>query len=164
MSMIESICQQAKSASRLLALTSTADKNAALQRIADQVWSERGTILEANAADYTAAQKNGLTPAMLDRLMLNEARISAIVADLRHVADLPDPVGEVFERRDLPNGLHLRKQRVPLGVLAVIYEARPMSRWMWPDWRLNPAIASFYAAGVKRSIPTGRLQKRFNGH
>lgn len=123
--MIESICQQAKSASRLLALTSTADKNAALQRIADQVWSERGTILEANAADYTAAQKNGLTPAMLDRLMLNEARISAIVADLRHVADLPDPVGEVFERRDLPNGLHLRKQRVPLGVLAVIYEARP---------------------------------------
>ena len=62
---------------------------------------------------------------MLDRLMLNEARLSGMVADLRHVAELPDPVGEEFEEQTLPNGLHIRKQRVPLGVLAVIYEARP---------------------------------------
>ena len=101
---IEAMCQQAKSASRQLALVSTAEKNAALQRIADQIWAERAAILAANQADLEAGQASGLSPALLDRLMLNEKRLEGIVADLRHVAELPDPVGEVFESRCCPTG------------------------------------------------------------
>ncbi len=122
---IEQICYQAKTAARRLAVVSTMDKNTALQRIADQIWVERQLILAANQADLEEAQNSGLSPALLDRLMLNEKRLSHIVADLRHVLDLPDPVGEAFEPETLPNGLRVHKQRVPLGVLAVIYEARP---------------------------------------
>lgn len=122
---IQMICQQAKRASRILAPVSGAEKNAALLKIADRLWAEREDILAANRADQIAAREAGISPAMLDRLMLNEARLSGMVADLRHVAELPDPVGEEFEEQTLPNGLHIRKQRVPLGVLAVIYEARP---------------------------------------
>jgi glutamate-5-semialdehyde dehydrogenase len=122
---IETICQLAKAASRRLARTTTAEKNAALQRIADQIWSERSEILAANTDDLELARADGLSPALLDRLMLDETRLDGIIADLRRVTELPDPVGAVFEARELPNGLHLHKQRVPLGVLAVIYEARP---------------------------------------
>ena len=123
--MIESICQRAKTAARSLAQVSTADKNAALLRVADQLWAGREAILAANGLDVDAAQAAGMGPALLDRLMLNEKRLAGIVTDLRQVVELPDPVGEVFEAQDMPNGLRLRKQRVPLGVLAVIYEARP---------------------------------------
>lgn len=122
---LEALCQQAKQASKQLALVSTAQKNAALNRIADQILAEREAILAANQADLDQGKANGLGSALLDRLMLNEKRLDGIVADLRHVADLPDPVGEVFEEQTFPNGLHVRKQRVPLGVLGVIYEARP---------------------------------------
>ncbi|MDD5368256.1 MAG: glutamate-5-semialdehyde dehydrogenase [Anaerolineaceae bacterium] len=122
---IETICQLAKAASRRLARTTTAEKNAALQRIADQIWSERSEILAANTDDLELARADGLSSALLDRLMLDEARLDGIIADLRRVTELPDPVGAVFEARELPNGLRLHKQRVPLGVLAVIYEARP---------------------------------------
>ncbi len=122
---IESICQQAKTASRRLARLSGAEKDAALLRAADQVWAERDAILAANQTDLAAGQANGLTPALLDRLMLNEQRLAGIIADLRKVTELPDPVGEIFEEQTLPNGLRLRKQRIPLGVLGVIYEARP---------------------------------------
>ncbi len=122
---LESMCQQAKAASRKLAQVSSADKNVALQRMADQIWQERGEILAANQVDVAAAQEKELSPALLDRLMLNEKRLEGIVSDLRRVVSLPDPVGEVFGEQTLPNGLRLRKQRVPLGVLAVIYEARP---------------------------------------
>jgi glutamate-5-semialdehyde dehydrogenase len=123
--MIERICQQAKAASRKLALASTNDKNAALLAIADQLWEERDTILQANQKDLETARAAGLNPAMLDRLMLNEKRLDGIIHDLRGVTSLPDPVGEVFEQQSLPNGLDIEKRRVPLGVLAVIYEARP---------------------------------------
>ena len=123
--LIETTARQAKTAARQLAGVSTADKNAALLCIADQLWAERIAILAANQADLEAARQDGLTPAMLDRLMLNEPRLAAIVADLRHVVDLPDPVGEIFDVQTLPNGLRIHKQRVPLGVLAVVYEARP---------------------------------------
>lgn len=122
---IQSICQQAKEASRVLALVPGASKNAALLKIADQLWADRDAILSANRADQNAAHAAGMTPALLDRLILNETRLSGMVADLRHVAELTDPIGEVFEEQTLPNGLRIRKQRVPLGVLAVIYEARP---------------------------------------
>jgi glutamate-5-semialdehyde dehydrogenase len=122
---IETICQQAKAASRVLAGVSADEKNRAIHCIANQVWAERGSILAANQADVEEALVGGVRDFFLDRLMLNEQRVEAIVADLRRVAELADPVGEVFEEQTLPNGLHLRKQRVPLGVLGVIYEARP---------------------------------------
>jgi glutamate-5-semialdehyde dehydrogenase len=123
--MIEEMCKRAKIAARELAQAGTTEKNAALERIADQIGAERAKILSANQEDLDAARASGLGPALLDRLMLNQQRLEGIIADLRHVAKLPDPVGEVFEEQILPNGLRLRKQRVPLGVLAVIYEARP---------------------------------------
>jgi glutamate-5-semialdehyde dehydrogenase len=122
---IELLCKKAKEASRTLAQISAAEKTAALRRVADQLAAEKVAILEANAADVTAGQENGLSDALLDRLLLNEMRLNSIAADLRRVADLPDPVGEVFEEQALPNGLRMHKRRVPLGVLAVIYEARP---------------------------------------
>ncbi len=122
---VEILCRQAKDAARQLAQASTTEKNAALQAVADQIWQDRAEILAANQADLAQARENGLTPALLDRLMLNEQRLAGIVTDLRRVTELPDPVGEIIEAQTLPNGLRLRKQRVPLGVLAVIYEARP---------------------------------------
>jgi glutamate-5-semialdehyde dehydrogenase len=122
---IETLCQQAKAASAVLAHIPTAQKNAALLNIAEQLWQERIEILDANEADVAAARDNGLSEAMLDRLTLNEKRLAAIIDDLRHVTELADPVGELLEEKTLPNGLHLRKVRVPLGVMAVIYEARP---------------------------------------
>lgn len=123
--MIEKICQQAKAASKTLASVSTADKNAALNKIADQLWSERVEILTANQQDLTLAIENSMTPALQDRLMLNEKRLSAIIDDLRNVVQLDDPVGKKFNESELSNGLHIYNRRVPLGVLAVIYEARP---------------------------------------
>jgi len=125
MSTIETICRQAKAAARVLAQVSGDDKNAALLRVADAIWAARAQVLAANAEDLEAGRAAGLSPALLDRLMLNEARLEGILADLRRVTELPDPVGETFEEQALPNGLRLRKVRVPLGVLAVIYEARP---------------------------------------
>jgi glutamate-5-semialdehyde dehydrogenase len=122
---IELICNQAKTVKRRLAGVSARDKNAALLWIADQIWSAGEQIIFANQADLEEARTGGIAPAMLDRLMLNEKRLEVIVADLRSVVHLPDPVGEVFEAQTLPNGLRVHKQRVPLGVLAVIYEARP---------------------------------------
>jgi glutamate-5-semialdehyde dehydrogenase len=123
--MIERMCIQAKAAARALAQVSAADKSAALLQVADRISAERADVLAANAADVAAGRENGLSEALLDRLLLNDKRLDGIVDDLRRVANLPDPVGEVFEAQELPNGLRMRKQRVPLGVLAVIYEARP---------------------------------------
>ena len=123
--LIETICRQARAAAGILPHLSADQKNAALLKIADQLALEQPLILEANAADLAAAQEIGLSDALLDRLMLNEKRLQSIIADLRHVTELSDPVGELLEEKILPNGLTLRKKRVPLGVLAVIYEARP---------------------------------------
>lgn len=122
---IESICSAARAASRVLAQVNSADRRAALLQAAARLRAERADILAANQADLDEARAAGLVPALLDRLLLNEARLEGITADLERVADLPDPVGETFEAQVLPNGLRLRKVRVPLGVLAVIYEARP---------------------------------------
>jgi glutamate-5-semialdehyde dehydrogenase len=119
------IAQRAKQVSRQLALAGQSVRDNSLMKIADQIWESRDAILAANQLDVEGAKAAGLTPAMVDRLLLNEKRLAGIVNDLRSVADLPDPVGEVFEASVLPNGLRIHKQRVPLGVLAVIYEARP---------------------------------------
>jgi glutamate-5-semialdehyde dehydrogenase len=117
--------QRAKAAARQLARATTEQKNAVLVTLADRLWAARADVLNANAIDIAAAQANGLSAAMIDRLLLNEARLQGIAADQRNVATLPDPVGEIFEAATLPNGLRIHKQRVPLGVLGVIYEARP---------------------------------------
>ena len=124
-SSIESLGRQAKAASRRLAHVSTEAKNDALEKIAVQLEQEQAAILAANAEDLSAARKNGLSEALQDRLMLNQKRMQGIVADLRSVINLPDPVGGIFEEGTMPNGLKLYKQRVPMGVLGVIYESRP---------------------------------------
>ena len=123
--MLEEMGKQARLAAHQLALASNEVKSAALLKLADRLTAESKTILAANNWDIVAARQNGLTPALVDRLMLNESRLAGIAADARSVAALPDPVGEVFDASLLPNGLRLHRQRVPLGVLGVIYEARP---------------------------------------
>jgi glutamate-5-semialdehyde dehydrogenase len=117
--------RQAQAAARQLARASSEQKNAALLCLADLLVDEAPAILAANQVDIQAGSQAGLTPALLDRLTLNPARLAGMAADLRHIASLPDPNGEVFDARILPNGLRVHKQRVPLGVLGVIYEARP---------------------------------------
>jgi len=115
----------AKAASRKLAFLSTAVKNKALLNIADALIDKLNDILIANKIDYEKAKASGMSEAMLDRLMLSPSRLEGIAQDTKTVAALPDPVGEVFETRTLPNGLQISKRRVPLGVIGAIYESRP---------------------------------------
>lgn len=115
----------AKAAARVLMCTDTDTKNRALTAMADALVGASDEILAANREDLAAGEKNGLTPALLDRLALSEARIGAMAEGMRQVAALPDPVGRVLSDTVRPNGLHLTKVAVPIGVIAVIYEARP---------------------------------------
>ena len=117
--------RQARVAARQLARAATLQKNNALLALADRLEARQADVLAANAADLAGARQAGLSSAMLDRLTLNPTRLSGMAADLRSVAALPDPVGEIFDAQTLPNGLKVRRQRVPIGVLGVIYEARP---------------------------------------
>ncbi|MCQ2456644.1 MAG: glutamate-5-semialdehyde dehydrogenase [Clostridia bacterium] len=122
------ILEQAKAAkisSRVLACVTTDEKNRALGLIADALEKRCGEILAANALDVEAARAKGTSESMIDRLSLTGPRISAIAEGVRQVADLPDPVGEVVEKTTRPNGLVISKVRVPLGVIGMIYEARP---------------------------------------
>jgi glutamate-5-semialdehyde dehydrogenase len=123
--MLVEMGKQARAAARKLGRASSEQKNAALLCLAEALLSSSAEILAANAEDLAAARQAGLSAAMLDRLMLNPERLQGMSADLRRVAELPDPIGERFDQTTLPNGMSLYKQRVPLGVLAVIYEARP---------------------------------------
>ncbi len=116
---------KAKVAAAILASASTADKRNALLAAADAVWARRADIIAANEQDMAQGSEKGLSPAMLDRLMLNEVRIRGMVDGLRAVADQADPVGEVIAEWDMPSGLHIRRVRTPLGVIGVIYESRP---------------------------------------
>jgi glutamate-5-semialdehyde dehydrogenase len=116
--------QRAKVAARQLAQTPTAQKNATLHAIADALEAHREAILSANRTDLDAGRANGMTDALLDRLDLQK-RLDGVIRDARSVANLPDPVGEVFDSATLDNGLRVSKRRTPLGVLGVIYEARP---------------------------------------
>ena len=115
----------ARAASRRLARLSSEVKNRALLNIASSLIAQQEDLLEANESDYLAGKSNGLTEALLDRLLLTPQRLDNIAADVRGVAALPDPVGEVFDMRTLPNGLVAGKKRVPLGVIGAIYESRP---------------------------------------
>jgi glutamate-5-semialdehyde dehydrogenase len=122
---VADVCRAARAASRRLAALPTAQKDAALRSIADALVARTPEILEANARDLEAGRENGLSAALLDRLALDEARVAAIAAQVRDIAALPDPVGEVIDGFRLPNGLDVAKTRTPLGVVAVVYEARP---------------------------------------
>jgi len=115
----------AKAASRRLAYLSTEVKNKALRNIADALLTKKEDILAANQIDCKGAKAAGIGAAMLDRLILNPSRLKAIAQDVLAVAALPDPVGEVFDMRTLPNGLQVGRKRVPLGVIGAIYESRP---------------------------------------
>ncbi len=124
MEMIE-IGRRAKAASRQLARAGTAQKDAALHAIADGLVACQDDILRANAQDVENAKARNVEAYFIDRLTLTPQRLRAMADDVRAVAALPDPIGEPFDHRVLPNGLRLHKRRVPLGVLGVIYEARP---------------------------------------
>src|SRR3984893_2765739 len=118
-------CAAAKRASRTLATLPSGVKDAALQGIAAAIEDHTAEILQANARDLEAAGEGDYSSAFLDKLRLDEGRIAAMAAGVRKIVSLPDPVGEVIDGWRLPNGLDVRKVRVPLGVVAVVYEARP---------------------------------------
>ena len=122
--LVQAKAQAAKQAAAKLAVTSTAVKNAALLAMAAALEAQQSEILAANERDMTAAAK-GMKSSMLDRLKLTAERISGMADGLRQVAGLADPVGNVIDGKTLPNGLHITKIRVPLGVIGIIYEARP---------------------------------------
>jgi glutamate-5-semialdehyde dehydrogenase len=116
---------RAKAAAAVLATASAERKHAALTSAAEAVWTKRESILAANAKDMDFGAQKGLTPAMLDRLKLDEARLQGIIDGLRAIAEQTDPVGAVMAEWDQPSGLHIKRVRTPLGVIGVIYESRP---------------------------------------
>ncbi|MFN8133153.1 MAG: glutamate-5-semialdehyde dehydrogenase [Solirubrobacteraceae bacterium] len=122
---VSETCAAARRAARTLAALDREVKDAALEAIAAALVERTPEILEANARDMANGVESGLTPALLDRLRLDEARIAAMAQGVREIAALDDPVGDVLEELERPSGLHVRKVRVPLGVIAVVYEARP---------------------------------------
>ncbi|TKV18774.1 glutamate-5-semialdehyde dehydrogenase [Citrobacter sp. wls613] len=123
--MLEQMGIAAKAASYKLALLSSREKNRVLEKIADELEAQTESILSANAQDVEQARENGLSEAMLDRLALTPERLKAIADDVRQVCNLADPVGQVIDGGLLDSGLRLERRRVPLGVIGVIYEARP---------------------------------------
>ncbi|MBQ5531108.1 MAG: glutamate-5-semialdehyde dehydrogenase [Kiritimatiellae bacterium] len=123
--LVQSMGRDAKAAAAVLRRIDTAGKNAALESMARALEEDREKIFAANAADVAEAEKAGIPPAMIDRLTLTEARFSSMVDGVRHVATLPDPVGEVIWERSRPSGISIRKIREPLGVVAVVFESRP---------------------------------------
>lgn len=123
---IQKIAEQAREAAPAVAHLSTAEKNQLLLAIADRLIHESDMIQEVNQQDVRTAEEAGeLTKAAIDRLILNQQRIEAMAQGLREVAELPDPVGAIVKEWDRPNGLHIKKVRIPLGVIGMIYESRP---------------------------------------
>src|SRR3954469_20481902 len=122
---VTEVCERAKRAAHRLATLDTATKDRGLEAMAAELEARADGIVEANAGDLEDGRAAGLDAALLDRLALDEERIRGMAAGVRDIVALPDPVGEELESRTLYNGLDLRKVRVPLGVVAIVYEARP---------------------------------------
>lgn len=125
MSEVRSKATLAKQASHILSNLTTSQKNEALLLMADELLHEQESIIAANLKDLERGRESGLSASLLDRLALNPSRIEAMAVGLRQITELPDPVGETLEQIERPNGLHIRKLRVPIGVIGIIYEARP---------------------------------------
>ena len=123
--MLIEIGQKAKETSYILGKMGTDLKNAGLLAAAQEILDEEDEILKANAADVAKAKERGMAPGLVDRLELNHKRIEGIVEGMRQVVGLDDPVGEVISMKKRPNGLLIGQKRVPLGVIGIIYEARP---------------------------------------
>ena len=123
--LVNSLADKARLASRTLSTATGAERKAALNAIADEIEARSFEILEANQSDMERGKRDGLNSQLLDRLLLNEARIKAIANGARQVAELEDPLGQTLRERTLPNGLHLRQLSVPFGVIGMVYEARP---------------------------------------
>ena len=123
--MMDEIGQKARAAATVLAACPAEAKRKALESAADAVWAQRNHIIAENHKDMVFGAQKGLSPAMMDRLMLDEARVQGMVEGLRAVAAQDDPVGQVTEEWEQPNGLHIQRVRTPIGVIGVIYESRP---------------------------------------
>jgi glutamate-5-semialdehyde dehydrogenase len=122
---VREICEEAKAASHLLGRVGREAKDACLHDLAGRLEGRSAEVLEANRADLEAGREEGLNEALVDRLALTEERISEMAAGVREIAELDDPVGELVESWTLENGLRVRKERVPIGVVGIVYEARP---------------------------------------
>ncbi|WP_414162843.1 glutamate-5-semialdehyde dehydrogenase [Superficieibacter sp. BNK-5] len=174
--MLEQMGKAAKAASYQLALLGSKEKNRVLEKIADYLEVEAQQILTANEQDLLEARRNGLSDAMLDRLALNPARLSAMANDVRQVCQLADPVGQVIDGGLLDSGLRLERRRVPLGVIGVIYEARPnvtvdvaslclktgnaaILRGGKETWRTNAATVKVIQQALEEcGLPAGAVQ------
>ncbi len=122
---LKAMGRAARAASRQLAVMTTQRKNEALLAIAGELEAQAAAVLAQNALDVEEGRAKGLSEAMLDRLLLTDARVAALASDARRIVDLPDPVGAELDSHLLPNGIRLSRRRIPIGVLGVIYEARP---------------------------------------
>lgn len=122
---VREIAERAKKAQREISAASTDKKNKILMKIGEALLKRRSEIIEENSKDVERAKQKGLSAALIDRLKLDEKRISAMVRSVEEVASLPDPIGQIVEMRRRPNGLLVGRMRIPLGVIGVIYEARP---------------------------------------
>lgn len=167
---------RARRAARRLAVLDTVAKNRALEAIAAAILEREPEILEANARDVESGRQSGLGEALLERLLLDHQRLEGIAHDVLAVAALPDPVGETFDSRKLPNGLHVGRRRVPVGVIGIIYESRPnvtvdiaslclksgnaaILRGGKESARSNRALADAVASGAQRGgMPDGAIQ------
>ena len=174
--LIRDIGRRAREASRPLSNLTTETKNAILRAMADELLAREAAILEANAADLAGAREHGLAPAAIDRLTLTPERLRKIAADVRHVADLPDPVNEVLAEWTRPNGIRISKVRKPIGVIGIIYESRPnvtcdaavlciktgnavILRGGSESLRSNLAIAeALQAGGARAGLPADAIQ------
>ncbi|ALR75602.1 glutamate-5-semialdehyde dehydrogenase [[Enterobacter] lignolyticus] len=174
--MLEQMGIAAKAASYQLALLSSREKNQVLERIADYLEAQTEDILSANAQDLAEARANGLSEAMLDRLALTPARLKGIADDVRQVCNLADPVGQVIDGGLLDSGLRIERRRVPLGVVGVIYEARPnvtvdvaslclktgnaaILRGGKETWRTNAATVKVIQQALEEcGLPAGAVQ------
>lgn len=173
---VREMAEKARAASSVLAMTNASVKDAALRRMADTLVSSQDVVLAANSQDVKAARDRGVNPPMIERLTLSQARISAMADGLRQVSALPDPIGEVLDGWRRPNGLEISRVRVPLGVVGLIYEARPnvtaeaaslclksgnacVLRGGSEALRSNMAIASCLRAGLRYTdLPEDAIQ------
>ena len=122
---MQTVARQARAASRAVATLSSNVKNELLRNMADAIEGAAQSLMDKNSKDVEAGKKNGLSDAMVDRLMLDAERIKSMADGLREVADLPDPVGEITEMKRRPSGIEVGRMRIPLGVIGIVYESRP---------------------------------------